>query len=113
VKPRGLNKDEAIRLFGNPEPLLPWQEHSQPSIDAAHSLKPHAYNLREKVYNAIKSHGLSGLTSQQIEIVTELSGNTVRPRIVELANAGRIMEAGTRPTKSGRQAAVWVVNHGQ
>jgi hypothetical protein len=42
-------------------------------------------------------------------MVLELSENTVRPRRLELQNAGRIISAGTRPTKSGRQSNVWVV----
>ena len=100
------------RMFNpDPEPAawMPWQEHSQESQDGAVSLKPFVWNLREKVYAAIKSYGLSGLTSQQVEIVTELSGNTVRPRIVELAREGRIIPAGTRKTASNRDAQVWVI----
>jgi hypothetical protein len=44
-----------------------------------------------------------------LEIVLEMSGNSIRPRIVELMEQGLIEEAGTRPTKSNRQATVYVV----
>jgi hypothetical protein len=100
------------RLFEqDPQPTT-WVNslaHSQTSVDAGHSVKPITGFQRRKVFAAIKAYGLSGITCQQLEIVLEMSGNSIRPRIVELMEQGLIEEAGTRPTKSNRQATVYVV----
>ena len=92
-----------------PAPWEPHQVHSMTSVDAGHSIRSIKGHQQRKVFNAIRSYGLTGITAQQIGIVLEMDGNSVRPRIVELAEQGLIEEAGTRPTKSGRQASVWVV----
>lgn len=76
--------------------------------EAKKAIEPRAANLREVVLGAIRSSG--GATGQQLEALTGLSGNTVRPRLRELEVAGRIKQSGeTRATASGRQAAVYVV----
>jgi hypothetical protein len=108
VKKRGLN---IAQLWGAPEPLLPFQIHSQPSIDAAASVKPNAHTLRETIFMAI-SNAPTGLTDEELSIHTGILGNTERPRRIELQQAGRIVPAGTRATKSGRQATVWTVSRG-
>jgi hypothetical protein len=77
------------------------------SIDAADGLVD-ASTLRATVLEAIKQ-APNGLTREELEKATGLSGNTVRPRVWELLHDGRIMQAGTRPTASGRAAAVLVV----
>lgn len=88
-------------------PFTPWQIHSQTSQDAAFSVKPHAGKILSQVFEAI-ANSPSGLTALELEDVTGLKGSTIRPRLVELRHDRRIQEAGTRPTKSGRQAVVWV-----
>jgi Fic family protein len=92
-----------------PAPWEPHQIHAQTSIDAGHSIRSIKGHQQRKVFNAIRSYGLTGITAQQIGIVLEMDGNSVRPRIVELMTQGLIEEAGTRPTKSNRQATVYVV----
>jgi hypothetical protein len=99
---------DVLPIF-NPEPLLPFQEHAQPSIDAASSMKPYAWNLREKIYETLAKYALSGLSDEQISDLTGISLNTVRPRRGELVKADRIESAGTRAGRSGRQMTVWVV----
>lgn len=109
---------EMFTLFPGtePEPTQPWGQHpayvhhSQTSADAADEIKAHTPRMREKVYTTIKG-SLAGLTTEEICTITGMKGDTVRPRIVELASSKppMIKPAGTRPTKSGRQAQVWVM----
>ena len=89
-----------------PVKWMPWQLHSQESADAGHSMKPSASSLRETVFKAISS-AFTGLTDQELSMLLDRPENTVRPRRIELHQAGRIQAAGTRRTKSGRQATVW------
>lgn len=109
-----------IPLFPEMEPvkiptlLQPWQRHSPPHIhhsqtsqDAAISVLPRHRTLQEKVLDAITA-APNGLNDEEIVEVTGLAPNTARPRRIELHNAGKIESAGTRATKSGRQAQIWV-----
>ena len=78
------------------------------SKDAAADIRAHTPKLRAKVLAFVASRGAYGATAQEIEAGTGLAGNTVRPRLVELAENGCIERTGrTRPTTSGRQASVW------
>ena len=77
------------------------------SAAAADSLGPKTLNaMQRRVYEF-----LAWRPSTDEEIATELSMNpsTVRPRRVELARKGLIVECGTRRTTSGRMAVVWRV----
>ena len=94
-------------------PLQPWQlheptpefvHHSQNSQDAAFAIKPRAQSIRERVFELLK---IEALTDQQIAARLQLDPNTARPRRIELANAGRIIEIGTARTASGRNASLW------
>ena len=103
---------EEVRI---PTLLQPWQRHTPPFIhpsqtsqDASISILPKQRTLQERVFAAI-CDSVHGLTDKEISEVTGLSENTARPRRIELTNAGRIQSAGTRPTKSGRQAQIWIV----
>src|SRR5438094_451375 len=50
-----------------------------------------------------------GVSADEIEHDTCYSGNTIRPRLVELRRLGSIKKTtATRPTRSGRKAVVWV-----
>jgi predicted ArsR family transcriptional regulator len=75
---------------------------------AAESVKPHAATLREQVFEYIDRQSIVGATADEIEADLELSGNTVRPRLVELRRDGRICDSGnTRKTRTGRSAVVY------
>jgi len=77
---------------------------------AGHAATRWAPLARRRVFEAIRCAGETGLTAQELEPLTGYRGDTIRPRLVELRAEGRIMPAPqTRPTPSGRQAAVWVV----
>jgi len=103
--------DGVPMLFGplaqSQAPFTPWQEHSQTSQEAAFAKKPTATAQRESVFKAI-CDSPCGLTDGEIQRLLGISGDSERPRRVELANDHRIREAGTRATSSGRQAVVWV-----
>ena len=82
---------------------------SETSNEAARSIEPHRGDLRERVFQAIAARA-EGATAQEMEALTGLAGNTIRPRLVELYEANRIRRSGEkRRTKSGRRAEVWIV----
>ena len=86
---------------------------------AAAAVLPKVGTQRRNVYDAIarycdKSNPIGdtwGLTDEQISDVTGLSGNSVRPRRLELLEAGLIEENGTRPGLRSAKSrhTVWVV----
>jgi hypothetical protein len=75
---------------------------------AATAIKPTSDNLRARVLDYIASCGESGAIREEVEIALEMSGSTVRPRVLELLKAGKIRELDgvTRATESGRQAVI-------
>jgi predicted ArsR family transcriptional regulator len=76
------------------------------SAAAAKAIEPHAGTLRATILDLLRRDG--PLTAQEIEDRTGLEGNTVRPRLCELRDAGKVRDSGlTRKTRSGRDAAVW------
>lgn len=77
------------------------------SLEAARAIAPAKATLRERVFAAIVAQGSRGATACEIQAATGMSGDTVRPRLVELRGAGRAYEAGERRTPSGRVAKVW------
>lgn len=77
---------------------------------AAKSVRESAESMRRRVLAYLTQQGERGATDEEIQIALEMSGNTQRPRRWELQNADVIKDSGKRrPNKSGRAAAVWVV----
>ncbi len=88
--------------------MLPAQDHSKTSIEAAESMEPHAPTLRERVYNLLKSQLINGMTDEEMQDTLLMNPSTQRPRRIELLNQGVIEDSGVkRLTKSGRKAVVW------
>jgi hypothetical protein len=82
---------------------------SATSKAAADSITPTAAKVRERVRVAIADTGLAGMTCDQIEAALDMRHQTASARIVELVNSGAILKTDrTRPTRSGRAAAVYV-----
>jgi transcription initiation factor IIE alpha subunit len=48
-----------------------------------------------------------GLTDEEMQTRLGMNPSTQRPRRIELARRGLVVEAGTRKTASGRMATVW------
>lgn len=80
---------------------------TETSRAAAESIKESAPNLRERIHAAIAAVGWPGMTRDEIAQQTGISPNTVRPRVIELINAGRLyVTTHQRRTASGRKAQV-------
>lgn len=80
---------------------------TETSDAAARSVSPKRSKLQARVVEAI-SRNYGEATADEIEVLTGLSGNSVRPRIVELREAGVIEDSGRqRPTRLGNKAVVW------
>lgn len=76
------------------------------SREAAEAIAPKVPGLRGAVLRVIKN--LDGATCDEVCDALELNGNTVRPRIRELVQAGRVYDSGeTRRLASGRKAIIW------
>lgn len=65
---------------------------------------------RKEVYVAILLADGAGRTDEEVAELTGIDLNTIRPRRGELARDGWIRNVGTRKTRSGCQAVVWVAN---
>ena len=86
---------------------LPLFSEMTTSMEAAEAIAPHVARLQEVVLRAIR-HEPGGCTAEQLEDRTGLSGNTVRPRLIELCEAGLVVTSGeTRLNRSGRRAKVY------
>lgn len=65
------------------------------------------YRQCDQIHAAVLGSALAGMTREEIQKATGLSGDTVRPRVLELLEAGRLVNAGElRRTSSGRMAEV-------
>jgi len=91
-------------------PLLrgvPYVWHSATSAQAATSIDgPRLGAMQSLVLAYIEEHG--PVTDQEIADGLSMCGSSARPRRIELARDGLIEQAGTKPTRSRRNAAAWV-----
>jgi hypothetical protein len=85
----------------------PYQVHNETSRLAAQSIAPAAGTLRARVLAVIEA-APGGLTDEEGMTASGIGPSTYRPRRVELWEAGLVHQAGTRLTRSGRSAQVWV-----
>ena len=92
-----------------PGPLFaaPAQQHSVTSRAAADSLDGKTLNALQKRVLEFIAWRPSGATDEEIANELEMNPSTVRPRRIELARRGMIVEGGSRRTTSGRMAVVW------
>lgn len=90
-------------------PLLAPHNGTSTSRAAAVAVQPKTATLREQVYAAIVVCGAHGATDEELQVALGMSGDTERPRRVELVKAHRIRPAGfTRPTTHSKEAVVYV-----
>lgn len=87
----------------------PAQQHSVTSRAAADSLDGKTLNALQKRVLDFIAWRPSGATDEEIANELEMNPSTVRPRRIELARRGMIVEGGSRRTTSGRMAVVWKV----
>jgi hypothetical protein len=99
-------------LFAGRTSGLPYQKHSRTSILAAGRAAGGAETARERVFQAIAA-APNGITDMEIQEALNMSGDTERPRRIELLDAGRIQAVGfravKRPGKRDRVATAWGV----
>lgn len=93
----------------------PSVQGSRTSEAAARSLTDANRNTKKaRIFEVILASGIEGMTAEKIAEVTGLSGDTVRPRIVELHTENKIIRTGhMRLTKSKRMAECWRVGVGK
>jgi hypothetical protein len=104
---------DAWMITGNDLPLFaaaraPAVQTSRTSMQAADSLGPATLNaMQRRVYEFLLERGAAGATDEEMQNGLPMPASTQRPRRIELARKGLIVEAGTRRTTSGRMAVVW------
>lgn len=91
-------------LFATPAPA---QQHSVTSMQAADSLDAKALTRLHRLVLAFIQSRPDGATDEEIASGLGLNPSTERPRRIELARRGLVIEAGTRKTASKRNATVW------
>jgi transcription initiation factor IIE alpha subunit len=82
---------------------------SRTSADAADSLDGPTLNALQRRVLELLQATPKGLTDEEMQTRLGMNPSTQRPRRIELARRGLVVEAGTRRTASGRMATVWSV----
>jgi len=77
------------------------------SAQAADSLGPATLNAMQRRVLELLHATPDGLTDEEMQLRLDMNPSTQRPRRIELARRGLVVEAGTRRTASGRMATVW------
>jgi transcription initiation factor IIE alpha subunit len=77
------------------------------SAQAADSLGPTTLNAMQRRVLELLAVWPQGLTDEEMQHKLGMNPSTQRPRRIELARRGLVVEAGTRKTASGRMAVVW------
>jgi predicted transcriptional regulator len=89
--------------------IAPYAPHSATSKAAAKAIESRISPQQEKILHYLQECRKIGATDEQISDATGLSGDSVRPRQGELRDQLLIKKDGTRKTRSGRDADVWVI----
>jgi transcription initiation factor IIE alpha subunit len=98
-------KEAPLPLFATRAPSV---NGSATSAAAADSLSPATLNaMQRRVLEFLLDRGAAGATDEEMQKELEMNPSTQRPRRVELARKGLIVECGTRRTTSGRMAGIW------
>jgi hypothetical protein len=91
-----------VNLFGE-EPVPAFRHDSATSRSAAEVIEPKAGTLRAQALELLRDP----LTDDQGAERLGVSGNTWRPRRVELVKAGLVVRVGTGRSAGGHPAAIW------
>ena len=90
-------------------PNRPGWKESTTSRDAAEKVAARAPSLRDQVLQLLVNVWPAGMTADEVASAIGRTEFSVRPRLSELREAGKILPTTmTRPNKSGVQARVWV-----
>ena len=99
--------------FCEPKVMAPSVRGSRTSAAAADALRPATLNRLHRLVLEYIAANPNGVTDEEIASGLQLNPSTARPRRIELARRGLIVEAGTRRSKSGRMATVWRITQRQ
>lgn len=102
------------------DPLFVWGEDvcskkhggNPESESAQEGRKGKAAAQRARVIEAIRASGARGLTVDELAASWNVAPNAISGRFTELKALGKITKAGTRKTRSGSRAGVYVCNGG-
>ena len=75
---------------------------------AALEVAPRTGTQRWRVLQFVTACGDDGATDDEIQDALAMSGNTERPRRLELVEGGWIIDSGTRRRHQGRDRIVWI-----
>jgi len=104
----GVYLDSAtdLPLFARPAPSV---RGSATSAAAADSMDRSTLNrLQRLIYDYLRDCP-DGATDEEIAHACGMNPSTARPRRIELARRGLVVEAGEKRTRSGRRATSWRV----
>lgn len=87
----------------------PYVKGSPTSASAATSVQPHLNRIQSDIVDCIRASGAAGMTCDAVEEALDLRHQTASARMKELVDRGDLVKAGTRATRSGRQASVHYV----
>ena len=88
----------------------PFQSHSPTSREAAESIAPDLGRLEQMVFDALRGAGTWGRTCDELEVLLDMKHQTASARLIGVEQQGAICKlARTRLTRSGRNAAVYVI----
>lgn len=102
--------------YRDPVATLPLFNQRAPAVNGSLTSAQAADSLDARTLNALQRRVLEfvrarpdGATDEEIAAGLGLNPSTARPRRIELARRGLIVEAGTRMTASKRNATAWRV----
>lgn len=86
-------------------PISPGFKNPTTSREAAVEIAPRTETLRDMAYQVLKAKAMS---ADEVAEWLEVDRLSVRPRISELVELGRVFDTGMRSTnRSGRKAIIW------
>jgi hypothetical protein len=96
--------------FPLPRPAAAFVAGSETSRKAAASIAGRTRSMRAKVLEFFRLRKDYGGTDQETADFLGLPENSIRPRRIELVQAGLVIDSGkTRLTQSRRSAVVWII----
>lgn len=86
-------------------------DHPETSYAAAQAIAPVTGKLQQMVYTFAVQRGSYGFTDQELFLAfPDRSENSLRPRRIELVDAGRLIDNGQRRKNArNRECIVWIV----
>lgn len=99
-------------IVGLRDAEAPAQRHSETSLAAARLIESKRDTLLKRVYLTLLALLPDGATDEEAQDGLGMTGNTYRPRRIELWHNGLVVDSGrTRKTRAKREAVVWKAVH--